>query len=82
MRRYVKDERLSLGEGDYGKDINGVWYARPPGMHTGCLSRHEVIEHDDGTITVTPSILVSGTNTKDEPAKWHGYLTKGEWSEC
>ena len=31
---------------------------------------HTVIEHDDGTITVQPSIVTS---------TWHGWLTKGEF---
>lgn len=36
-----------MSEGDYGKH-NGVWYARPPGGHLGCLSGHEVVEHHHG----------------------------------
>ena len=35
-------------------------------------------EHDDGTITVSPSILM----TSDNPAgAWHGYLERGVWQE-
>ncbi len=78
MRVYVNEVGdLLLNEGDYGRDSRGVWYARPPGQHTGCLSAHEVEEHEDGTISVTPSILISGP--PDPP--WHGYLVKGEWKE-
>lgn len=68
-----KDGDLWLKEGDYGQDKNGVWLARPHGCNTGNLSRHEVTEHDDYTITVTPSILITGEKS------WHGYLTRGVW---
>ncbi len=78
MRVYVNEVGdLLLREGDYGQAKDGTWMARPPGQHTGCLSAHKVEEHDDGTITVTPSILI---NCPPEAA-WHGYLTKGEWRE-
>lgn len=62
--------------GDYGK-VGGVWLARPPKGHTGSLKQHEVTEHEDGTITVSPSILVTGGR---EP--WHGFLERGVWREC
>jgi hypothetical protein len=42
------------------------------------LSRHDVVEHEDGTITVSPSILV----TQGEGRQWHGYLERGIWREC
>lgn len=68
----------SLAAGEYGKWKDGTWYAETPNGHTANLARHNVIEHDDGTITVTPSILVSD-NKRD---LWHGYLTRGVWREC
>jgi len=78
MRKYVNESGdLSLSEEDYGKDNAGTWYARPPGCHTGSLRNHQVTEHDDGTITVSPSILVT-----DATCQWHGYLVKGEWRKC
>jgi hypothetical protein len=66
--------------GDYGRGLDGRWYALPPAgkCYIGCLANHTVVEHEDGTITVTPSILIT-INKED---RWHGYLTKGEWSEC
>ncbi len=36
-------------------------------------ARHQVTEHDDGTITVTPSLVM--------PSGWHGYLERGVWRE-
>ena len=68
---------LLLKEGEYGKDSRGVFLCRPPGNHTGSLERHNVIEHEDGTITVTPSILID-----DGRNKWHGYLERGVWRIC
>lgn len=71
--------QLWLADGDYGFDPrDGHWKARPPGMHTGDLSRHEVVEHEDGTITVAPSILVTEWDGDCE-IKWHGYLERGVW---
>lgn len=73
------DGRLpGLAEGDFGKDADGLWFVRPPGCHVGTISSHTVVEHEDGTISVTPSILL------DEPgvATWHGYLTAGVWITC
>lgn len=73
-----EDGQLLLAEGDYGlDDRTRHWMARPPGNHTGDLSQHEVTEHDDGTISVSPSILID-----DGRNKWHGYLEKGVWREC
>lgn len=36
---------------------------------------HTVTEHDDGTITVRPSIISPNT-------KWHGWLNAGVWSQA
>jgi hypothetical protein len=68
--------------GDYGQDADGLWYCRAPrGDFLGCLGdgvrHHKVIEHDDGTITVSPSILVS-----NHTGSWHGFLEHGIWREC
>jgi len=64
--------------GEYGKAPYG-WIACPPG-HPGLiagLAKHQVIEHEDGTITVSPSILVTGHHDR----QWHGYLEHGIWRE-
>lgn len=66
---------LSLAEGEYGKGSDGIWYARPPGNHMGNLSNHTVEEHEDGTITVSPSILID-----DGRNQWHGHLVRGVWT--
>ncbi len=71
-RRIYPDEsgRMSFGPGDYGRDLSGLWHVRPPEGLLGILVDHEVTEHDDGTITVSPSIV---------GPDWHGYLERGIW---
>jgi hypothetical protein len=68
---------LRLPEGGYGRDLRGRWFCRPPRCNTGSLQKHDVIEHADGTITVTPSILI----TQHPLPQWHGFLERGVWRE-
>lgn len=69
---------LYLEPGDYGfvpapKGYKGgVWMARPPKGDAGTLSNHQVTEHDNGAISVNPSI---------QSDSWHGYLERGIWLE-
>ena len=83
-RVYLESEHSNKipcnGPGDYGKDSNGVWWCCPPTGRCpiGNLKDHTITEHEDGTITVTPSILFSNTHAG---RGYHGYLTRGEWSE-
>ena len=77
-RKFLNEDGvLWLSEGEYGQDQRGDWYCRPPGGHTGCLRNHEVVEHEDQTITVSPSILIT-----QGPDQWHGYLERGIWRTC
>lgn len=69
----------SLEPGEYGK-INGVWYACSPNGHTCNLKSHTVTEHDDGTITVSPSIGIRYTDQKGW--LYHGWLKRGIWTEA
>lgn len=75
------DEALVLGmrAGEYGVTGTGAWYARCPVAWWAManLSKHRVTEHEDGTITVTPSIEVTG----GEGERWHGFLQRGQWTE-
>lgn len=76
------DGTLSYREGDYGFDpVHNRWFARAPGCHLGDLSLHEITEHDDGTITVPPSILHHDFDENGNPKDWHGYLEHGVWRE-
>jgi len=72
-----------LNELEYGKAPSGVWYCCVPGGHMGNLAKHTVVEHEDGTITVSPSILISVTDSKGKRIElWHGYLEHGIWRKC
>lgn len=65
-----------LQPGEYGQWVDG-WYAIPPGTQLlANLGRHSVTQHNDATITVNPSILVSDGRTK-----WHGFLERGVWRQ-
>jgi hypothetical protein len=48
----------------------------------GCRGRlgtlHTVEEHEDGTITVSPSIDMS----QRKPGAWHGWLRRGVFESC
>lgn len=77
-RIYPENEKLRLVPGGYGRDAGGHWWCMPPGTDLiGRLDAHEITEHDDGTITVSPSILIEGWKA---PA-WHGWLERGVWRE-
>jgi hypothetical protein len=72
-----------LGEGElcYWKTENDGWYLNLPGCGLATLRAHMVEEHEDGTISATPSILV--TSRRDgKNVQRHGYLTHGVWTEC
>jgi hypothetical protein len=71
------DVELHLMEpGDYGKCVDGAWLCRCPEGSGGNLSGHQVTEHEDGTITVSPSILITGSQGREH---WHGFLEHGVW---
>lgn len=72
-----------LKPGEYCKDPDGRWFGQAPretadGMGFHCnLSNHTIVEHEDGTITVSPSILITRYD-----GTWHGFLERGVWREC
>jgi hypothetical protein len=65
-----------LEPGEYIKGPKGDWYARTPNGQLGNLGGHQVTEHHDGSITVSPSILVTGGESNK---RYHGYLRAGVW---
>lgn len=75
-----EDLPIHLEPGDYGFWVRGGhWVARCPHEDPAVdmpanLSAHKVVEHEDGTITVSPSILVTGHD-----GSWHGFLERGVW---
>lgn len=68
-----------LAPGEYAKLPDGTWHADTPNGLGANLSQHHVVEHEDGTITVSPSILVEGRRNPSEKRLWHGFLERGVW---
>jgi hypothetical protein len=68
---------IFMKPGDYGK-YQGRWYCITPEGHLGDITNHTIIEHEDGTITVKPSILIKDYNIKNNII-WHGFLECGIW---
>jgi hypothetical protein len=79
-RHDLTENDFILEMGEYGKDSEGKWFMRVPakGFGMGSLGLHEITEHSDGTITVSPSILCTGHGGR----QWHGYLRNGIWEEA
>ena len=76
-QRRPDDSKLSeFQSGDFGC-WRTRWYAMTPSGMLAGLSDHTVTEHEDGTISVSPSILVN-----DGQKDWHGYLERGTWRTC
>lgn len=80
-KRRPDNTRLrDLQAGDYSRQTwvsNGPeWHIRDPSGRGGALTSHMIVEHEDDTITVSPSIL------DPNPGGWHGYLERGVWREC
>lgn len=58
---------------------DGEWHLIAPDGRIGAVRKergkpatHSVELHEDGSITVTPSLVM--------PSGWHGFLRRGEWS--
>lgn len=68
-----------IPEGGWAK-LGEVWFVRCPGQRypSALGAAHYVEEHDDGSITVTPSLLIHDHSTIGAKG-WHGWLTKGEF---
>ncbi len=81
----IPDGPHVLKPGEYGKwTRDGNWYFCCPGGDghlLANLTKHQITEHEDGTITVSPSILCQSANRSGE-ISWHGYLERGIAREC
>lgn len=53
--------------GSYWRDSQGVWCVCTPNGRIGSLAGHTVMLEDDGTITVSPSILVHAVLGREIP---------------
>lgn len=75
-RRPEETKPWELEAGDYCVRSGVAWVCLPSGVGPSRLEDWTLTEHDDGTITLAPSILDAGT-----PNGWHGYLEHGIWRE-
>lgn len=77
--RRREDDTLpwELEAGDYCLRNGVVWVCLPNGVGPARLEGWSHTVHEDGTITVSPSILDSGNENG-----WHGFLERGVWREA
>jgi hypothetical protein len=74
---YFGFDSLNMKPGDYVKLHGGkIWCCVAPNGDAGSLRTHTIVEHEDGSITVSPSIQMQTGQ------RWHGYLERGVWREC
>ena len=59
---------------------DGSWWIYLPRAGVGRLVNHTIIEHEDGTISVSPSVGLR--NSLEGGFARHGYLERGVWREC
>lgn len=70
-----------LEAGEYSYKDGQLWLRLPNGAGPsrlagkGVKTPWDVVEHEDGTISVSPSILDHGSG-------WHGFLEHGCWREA
>lgn len=68
--------------GDYGRVEDRWWVCLPTGEQVD-VSTWTITEHEDRTITVSPSIRLTRQRTGEAPIEiWHGFLEKGVWRSC
>ena len=75
--KIATDKPFVLKPGEYALHERGNWFAMCPNDLLAGLADHKVTEHEDGTITVSPSILVRDSQGNE----YHGYLERGVWRE-
>lgn len=56
------------------------WFLYLPGCGIGGLGLHQITEHEDGSITASPSVLMKG-HKDGQPTHRHGFLEHGVWRE-
>jgi hypothetical protein len=64
-----------------GKQYPGEWLFYIPRCGVGRLTNHTVVEHEDGTITVSPSILFTG-HDEGRKIQRHGFIERGVWRDA
>ena len=81
-QRVANHENLDPSKICYWKVSDGSFLIQWPNGLLGNLRGHNVQEHEDGTITVSPSILTSGCDEAGNPISVHGFLELGIWRDC
>lgn len=61
-------------------ELRELWFIDPTG-HIGRVGagHHTFTEHEDGTVTVNPSIVAT---VADHGHDWHGWLERGVWRDA
>jgi hypothetical protein len=80
-KRIAGYDELNENEFAYWTETGG-WYLNLPGRGVATLRKHEVTEHEDGTITASPSIKTWGHDENGNEVVMHGYLERGVWRDC
>ena len=67
---------MKVAHDKHGCGSKPWWFIVDPRGDVGRIETHTVTEHEDGSVTVSPSIAPY------EAGGWHGYLEHGVWREC
>lgn len=78
-RRENETKPWELEAGDYCLRHGLLWVCLPDGTGPARLEGWDVTEHEDGTITASPSILDADPSKNGQG--WHGYLERGQWRQ-
>lgn len=79
-KRIERFEEIDDTQRCYWKQ-DGIWWLYHPGCGVSNLANHQITEHEDRTITVSPSILTTGHDS-GKPTTVHGYLERGIWRDA
>lgn len=72
--------RIARTPGAYGSPDGKEWFCTTPNGLFGSLHDYKIVQHEDSTISVIPSIVISQNHDLRGPV-WHGFLTRGIWSD-
>ena len=72
---HKEPHQLERGEWTWWDD---GYFARCPDGGVANLKSHKCIIEADGSLTVSPSILITG-GSEHSRTQWHGFLEKGVW---
>lgn len=67
--------------GSYWRDEDGTWSVCTPNRRFGNVGKHTVVEHEDRTITVSPSILVYAIDGATYDDATHARLVESHGEE-